>query len=201
MHSSEIAAKFDKGLWIGREMGSNEHLVSTSKGFVGARTVRLLASLIEEKDRLMAEHQWTPWRPNQSFVEEELERKTIPEDELGGGGSPNTRFLRGFQHAYGKTLGCTACESGAHGRAHSSACKARQAVYREQLEARNRQAAAEEEAALAAASAVPVRRVTFKTPGANVPRTTRDEEPAKERATKTALASAGDEPKSSSSSS
>ena len=86
--------------------------------------------------QLWEEMRWTPWKPSEIAGESE---KLFDEGVTRVPPPPQTaakRSLEEFKQATGGgTPGCSACKFGAKGRSHTTECKERRFVYRQQQEA------------------------------------------------------------------
>ena len=117
-HDSKLASSWRVGLWLGRSEHSGEHILGSSTGIAKCRTVKRRPEELKWDQTLYKAMVYTPW----SKEEEKSARQ---------------------QEEWTPTEGCKACEEEAavgarrvgRPRAHTVACKQRQADFRKAREA------------------------------------------------------------------
>ena len=135
----KLEQRWKKGLWLGMQHETNEHIVGTPNGVILCRTAKPVAK--EEWSGFDA-MRWTPWMMRPAIVQEEKkEEEKVEEEEkpkasaratarseFEGGGARTAvgATLRAFHAECGKTEGCSACHAGAMGRHHNAVCLQRQ---------------------------------------------------------------------------
>ena len=125
-------SKFDmrlvSGIWLGRTIESDEHVVGNENGIILTRTVRPKNDdQLWNKD-MIASVGATPWAPRAGPEPQFVEPLPAQLPMKGGLMTDRARRLHEFWQEKGKTAGCQACISPAQ-KHHTSACKRRQADY------------------------------------------------------------------------
>ena len=132
-------SKFDmrlvSGVWLGRTIESDEHIVGNENGIILTRTVRPKNDeQLWQKDMLAAVGA-TPWAPRAGPEPQTVEPLPGQMPMKGGLMADKSRKLQDFWQEKGKTAGCQACVSPAQ-RHHTAACKKRQAEFERERSAR-----------------------------------------------------------------
>ena len=115
------------GVWLGKPVGNDEHIVATSHGVIQARCSRRRERTAKYDPNLIKQVQGVPWdikrteEPNETVPS----HPSPPAPHVHQGATEREHKLKQFCQACGKTPGCRACHHGVRGNTHSAQCKRR----------------------------------------------------------------------------
>ena len=133
----KLEMRWLKGAWLGRSTQSGEHVVATAEGVKMCRTVKSLPQADQSVEFVVSyipkpeedeDHEQNVHEPTE-LIPPILGSGDVQRTAQGTPGHRMFRALREFQQQMGLTPGCSACDLGAGGRKHSSACKQRRAEF------------------------------------------------------------------------
>ena len=149
----KMAPRWEKGLWLGKQPTTDEHIVGNAAGIMMARAVRVLGDDDPELVHAMVHAVWQ-MKP---VLQPAVFRAKPPAPEMQAGGASSSGLptsttaappasgqegvsgsgwiaqrreeLLRFQRVCGPTPQCSACDFGAHARKHTTACMMRRAAW------------------------------------------------------------------------
>ena len=145
-----------EGLWLGRSVGTDEHIVGTATGIQLGRTCRWIPPA-EAHESIFEQMRFTPWSQKVVATWDALRQEAIakasqaevagsrldpiPEEvEVPTGVLPSEQTptstqlqrsheMQRFHAECGRTFGCSGCQEPPPGRNHTQACWERRAAY------------------------------------------------------------------------
>ena len=146
----KLQPRWRRGIWLGKTVESDAHLLGCENGLMVTRTCRqLLLGGERDKDTLM-KMRWTPWSLGdfKQSDDDKVKVQRIPKmpDSLppmseqdgkrktpgGGFYTEKAKRIRNFQQECGMTPACQACREGGISQHHSSECKRRQREWEQE---------------------------------------------------------------------
>ena len=128
---TKLELHWNAGLWLGRLALGDENIAITDQGIIMSRTCRPMpAGAIQDMTKFLEQLDWgLPTKGHPSKLPS-VRMKAVPGAEFTAPpgvmrGRPGTVQLHQYYAECGRTPGCAACQYGASGRAHSSACNTR----------------------------------------------------------------------------